>query len=1799
MIGKRSCCYCTSARLGTVRAFAAVIAALATLAFAASAQAQTDTCSSPTVVFDGATPINLTGATSTGLPACGNFPSGNDAINNDLFVSYTASCDGTLFVDTCGNSFDARLAVYGANVDCTAINGGALPVECNDDHANATEGDTGMVCPNALSSSLSIPVNSGDVHIIRVGSFSTTAQTASFNLNIACLAGGSGACCLPLGGCTDVTNGTTECDGLGGTYQGDFTTCATAGCPEACTTCLTPVNTFPYSEDFEVGLGLWTQSANDNFDWTRDSAGTPSSGTGPSVDHTLGTSAGFYMFTETSQGSAGSTFILDGPCFDLATLTNPAFTFWRHMFGATMGTLSVEISTDNCLNYTPIFSLSGDQGDVWVFEQIDLSAYAGQQVNIRFVGVRGSSFTGDMAIDDIGVGESAIITGSCCALDGSCSEVTEADCALSGGIYGGNLSTCAGTQCTGACCLNASCVSASELSCSNAGGIYLGGGSVCGVDPCPPSNDDCAGAIEVFDGANNGGNNCAALADNAEASCQSNSNKDVWFFWTATCTGDATIDTVGSLFTTSNDTVLSIWDACGGTEIDCDDDSVVTPALLSTLTFPCTQGVDYYIRVAGFSTNCGDINLNIACALPPVGRCCQADGTCTIESSVDCGNLGGIYGGDNTDCTVSCFGACCLPANGGCISETEASCTNAGGTYAGDATECFTFDILTGASNGGVICEGSCADLTILRNSPAHPSDIDIMFNNDIATADGIVGSCTGGGTAVQNDAYFRYLAISATNGPCDVTITATPTGYDAVLVVRDACDGTELACSDVGLTGGAESVIIPNYGPAPLFIQVGDFGTTEGGGLTQLEVTCSTLTGACCMGGTCDILTAGNCALAGGIYKGDNTDCLTSCFGACCVQNGTCSSVTQVSCSADGGTYQGDGTSCTPNPCPQPPANDDCAGAIEVFDGTNNGGNNCLASTVDDAEASCQTNSGKDVWFFWTATCTGEATIDTEGSVFTTSNDTVLSVYDACGGTELACDDDDGTGLLSTLTLSVTQGVDYYIRVAGFSSNCGDITLNISCTALCGTCPGDMNGDSRLDGLDIQTFTNCYIAEFGTNPSAACKCADVNEDNTLDASDITLFVDLILNGGGICNPGACCYLDGGSAVCAVTDAAGCALLGGDFTLGADCSGDPCPAGRCCSNGGLTCNDIPELECIALGGSWTAGIDCIGTPCPIMPINDGCGGAIVAFDGATPVDLTNATHSGLASCGDFPFGGATNQEVNNDLWYEYVASCTGTLFVDTCGSTFDTRLAVYDVDCNAILGGALPVECNDDHGNTTEMDTGNTCVEGLAASLSIPVTSGNTYLVRVGSFSQAAQTAMFNLNIACVAGGNGSCCLADGNCVDVTGGVTECSGLGGTYNGDGSSCATTICGGACCLANGSCVDAMTGSDCVDNIGGTYQGNGTSCATTSCPQPPPSNDSCANALAVSTGTTVGVNNCGASMTDDLEASCRAASDRDVFYSWVADCTGDATIDTEGSVLTNNDTVLSVYETSCGGAEVACNDDIGFPNFLSSVTFPVTSGSTYIIRVAGWDADECGDIVLNIACSPAGFGSCCLGDGSCVDVTNGDTECMGLGGTYNGDGTNCATTICGGACCLANGSCVDALTGSDCVDNIGGTYQGNGTECASTQCPQPLPANDMCANAEAMSIGATVTGYTISATPETLGTCGTSDGTGGAVWYSVIGDGTTLTATTCNPGTDFDTKLRVYTDGCATLTCVGGNDDQSGAFDAACDSTGTGFNRASTFSWCSTNGVEYLILVHGFSTAEGNFEMTVTSNFTPCP
>ena len=86
-----------------------------------------------------------------------------------------------------------------------------------------------------------------------------------------------------------------------------------------------------------------------------------------------------------------------------------------------------------------------------------------------------------------------------------------------------------------------------------------------------------------------------------------------------------------------------------------------------------------------------------------------------------------------------------------------------------------------------------------------------------------------------------------------------------------------------------------------------------------------------------------------------------------------------------------------------------------------------------------------------------------------------------------------------------------------------------------------------------------------------------------------------------------------------------------------------------------------------------------------------------------------------------------------------------------------------------------------------------------------------------------------------------------------------------------------------------------------------------------------------------------------------------------------------------------------------------------------------------------------------CADCHAGACCFLDGSCTEGTPAD--CTAAGGTYAGDGIDCANADCPqpspGACCLGPTDCLDGLYPADCAD-FGGTFMGNDTTCGTISC-----------------------------------------------------------------------------------------------------------------------------------------------------
>jgi len=175
----------------------------------------------------------------------------------------------------------------------------------------------------------------------------------------------------------------------------------------------------PYSEGFENTIGAWTQSSADDLDWIVDANGTPSNNTGPSS----AVQGSYYIYVEASGNGTGypnKRAIITSPCFDLSGLTNPTFDFNYHMYGSTnMGTIDVEVSTDNGNSWTSIWNESGNKGNQWNFASLDLAAYVGTAIQLRFNRLVGSTWQADIAIDNVRLSEDdgGGSVGDCSALD--------------------------------------------------------------------------------------------------------------------------------------------------------------------------------------------------------------------------------------------------------------------------------------------------------------------------------------------------------------------------------------------------------------------------------------------------------------------------------------------------------------------------------------------------------------------------------------------------------------------------------------------------------------------------------------------------------------------------------------------------------------------------------------------------------------------------------------------------------------------------------------------------------------------------------------------------------------------------------------------------------------------------------------------------------------------------------------------------------------------------------------------------------------------------------------------------------------------------------------------------------------------------------------------------------------------------------------------------------------------------------------------------------------------------------------
>jgi hypothetical protein len=188
------------------------------------------------------------------------------------------------------------------------------------------------------------------------------------------------------------------------------------------------------------------------------------------------------------------------------------------------------------------------------------------------------------------------------------------------------------------------------------------------------------------------------------------------------------------------------------------------------------------------------------------------------------------------------------------------------------------------------------------------------------------------------------------------------------------------------------------------------------------------------------------------------------------------------------------------------------CANAPLIVANHQYTGNNINATS--DIFQTCSEGDSYDVWYKFTADVAGDYTIDT----FYSALDTTLSAYTACGGTQLACNDDvdpDNFDYTSLITVTLAANQTIVIRVAGYGFQTGNFDLFITPPTPAATMGACCRGSTcAVESSDTCTGAGTSYAGASTtcnvpgNYTAPCCKADFNRNGTIEVQDIFDFLN-------------------------------------------------------------------------------------------------------------------------------------------------------------------------------------------------------------------------------------------------------------------------------------------------------------------------------------------------------------------------------------------------------------------------------------------------------------------------------------------------------------------------------------------------------------------------------------------------------------------------------------------------------------------------------------------------------------------
>jgi|GEM_PF-1138602 len=481
-------------------------------------------------------------------------------------------------------------------------------------------------------------------------------------------------------------------------------------------------------------------------------------------------------------------------------------------------------------------------------------------------------------------------------------------------------------------------------------------------------NDECVDRITITvatASANTYSIDTATATESMDASCENagNDNLDVWYEFTMPVNGNVHITGI------PNTVSRTLFDSCGGSELVCGFDD--------GFFFNLSAGTTYVLRISERSLFAGGVNFNI-----------QAFETATNN---ECAN--------STPIAVTTGGASNYNVDFRAATESmDTSCENASNTNL-DVWFEFTMPF-----NGNVLITGIPNTVSRTLFDSCGGTELACGFD------DGFFYGLTSGTTYVLRFAERVLFAGTinfdieafevASNDECiDRTLISVPTGGANTYSIdtRTASESLDASCenaSNVNLDLWFEFVMPVN-------------GNVR---ITGIPNTLNkTLYDSC---GGSELI----CSFNDGFFNN-----LTS---------GTTYVLRLAERSMFAGTVNFDIEAFETAP------NDDCVGRIPLVIAT--GGANSYSfdfrSATESVDASCENagNANLDVWY--------EFTMPVDGNIHITGipNTVTRTLYDACGGTELACGVNDG------FFYSLTSGVTYVLRLGENSIFAGPITFDI-----------------------------------------------------------------------------------------------------------------------------------------------------------------------------------------------------------------------------------------------------------------------------------------------------------------------------------------------------------------------------------------------------------------------------------------------------------------------------------------------------------------------------------------------------------------------------------------------------------------------------------------------------------------------------------------------------------------------------------------------------------------------------------